>query len=242
MPKPIKKRSQKKTLSEQEVISVYEELKNYYAENKRVIHIAAAAVCIVLLLVAVLIFYGKQVRKSAYALEYEGYKLYHNIVPDQNAPASALLNEALAKFQKAYKKKSTPARLLYIANSQFRLGRNKEALDSLYEFIKKYPDNRELLPLAYYKVATIQISRGEKDAALTTLDTLYALADNPFLKDLALYESAKITGESGREEEAVKKYELLLKNYPDSPYVKAVLMKLAREDAEKGKESAAEKK
>jgi predicted negative regulator of RcsB-dependent stress response len=244
MPKPIKKRVQKKVIDEKEVITYYEKVKNYYDGNKRFVHIISIAVLLVLALITGLFYYNRQLTRQSIALEYEGYRLYHNLYQKGSKEETDSLRSALEKFQRAYRKKGSPQSLLYIANTQFRLGLNKEALETLRKFTEEFRENRDLLPVAYYKIATIQMITGRKEDALKTLDTLYNLKTSPFLKDLSLYESARILEELNRKEDAAKMYELLLKNYPESPYTRtlvAELKKAAKEKSSKEKEKKTSK-
>jgi len=234
MPKPIKKRVQKKGIAEREVISLYEKFVDYYLENKKTVYIGAALAVLFIAIVTGIVFYNRNLAEKAETLQYEGYKLYHNLYQEGAGKADeATLKRALEKFQEAYDKKSSPITLLYIANTQFALGRNQEALKTLKEFTKKYSGNEELLPLAYYKIAAIQIKEGRKEEALKTLDTLYNLKTTPFLKDAALNESARLLEKMGRKGEALGKYKKIIEDYPQSPYYQAALAKVKEEEKKK---------
>ncbi len=238
MPKPIKKRVQKRNIGEREVISLYEKFVDYYFENKKTVYLGAALAVLFIAIVTGLIFYNKKLTEQAATLQYEGYKLYHNLYQEDGKKADeAVLKKALEKFREAYDKKKSPITLLYIANTQFALGQDEEALKTLNKFIKKYSGNKDLLPLAYYKIAAIQMKEGRKEEALKTLDTLYNLKASPFLKDIALHDSASILEKMGRKEEALKKYELLAKEYPQSPYYQLAVSKVEKEAEKKMKDN-----
>ncbi|HEB75674.1 MAG TPA: tetratricopeptide repeat protein [Nitrospirae bacterium] len=234
MPKPIKKRVHKKGIDERDVMSLYERLIDYYLENKKAVYRWAAIAVLLIAAAAAVVFYNRSLSEQAESLQYEGYKLYHNLYQGEEKKADEeTLKEALARFEAAYQKKSSPITLLYIANTQFALGRNEEALKTLDEFTRKYPRNEELLPLAYYKIAAIQAKEGRREEALKTLDTLYGLKASPFLKDVALYESAALLEKMGRKEEALKRYEELVEKHPGSPYYQAALAKVKEEEKKK---------
>ncbi|NOY40098.1 MAG: tetratricopeptide repeat protein [Nitrospirae bacterium] len=240
MPKPIKKRVQKTNVAEREVISLYEKFADYYLENKKTVYLGAALAVLFIAIVTGLLIYNKKITEQAATLQYEGYKLYHNLYQeDDKKTDEVVLKKALEKFQEAYDKKKSPITLLYIANTQFALGlgENEEALKTLEKFTKKYSGNKELLPLAYYKIAAIQMKEGRKEEALKTLDTLYNLKTSPFLKDVALHDSASILEKMGRKEEALKKYEQLAKEYPQSPYYQLAITEVKKEAEEKMKDN-----
>ncbi len=238
MPKPIKKRVQKRNIGEREVISLYEKALDYYLENKKTVYLGAALTVLFITIVTGLLIYNKKITEQAATLQYEGYKLYHNLYQeDDKKTDEVVLKKALEKFQEAYDKKKSPITLLYIANTQFALGQNEEALKTLEQFTKKYSGNKDLLPLAYYKIAAIQMKEGKKEEALKTLDTLYNLKTSPFLKDVALHDSASILEKMGRKEEALKKYEQLAKEYPQSPYYQLAVSEVEKEAEKKMKDN-----
>ncbi|MEC4684884.1 MAG: tetratricopeptide repeat protein [Nitrospirota bacterium] len=238
MPKPIKKRVQKRSVGEREVISLYEKALDYYLENKKTVYLGAALTVLFITIVTGLLFYNKKLTEQAATLQYEGYKLYHNLYQEDGKKADeAVLKKALEKFQEAYDKKKSPITLLYIANTQFALAQNEDALKTLEQFTKKYSGNKDLLPLAYYKIAAIQMKEGRKEEALKTLDTLYNLKTSPFLKDVALHDSASILEKMGRKEEALKKYEQLAKDYPQSPYYHLAVSEVEKEAEKKMKDN-----
>ncbi len=238
MPKPIKKRVKKRNVAEREVISLYEKFVDYYLENKKTVYIGAALAVLFIAIVTGLFFYNKKLTKQASTLQYEGYKLYHNLYQEDGKKVNEdALKKALEKFQEAYDKKTSPISLLYIANTQFALGQDKAALKTLEQFTKKYSGNKDLLPLAYYKIAAIQMKEGRKEEALKTLDTLYNLKTSPFLKDVALHDSASILEGMGRKKEALKKYEQLAKDYPQSPYSQLAVTEVKKETEKKMKDN-----
>ncbi len=243
MPKPIKKRVRKKGVTEEEVLSLFEIFINYYNNNKRFVHLLLAGFISLIVIIALGIFYMKSRAKEAVALEYEGYKLYQKLYEAADRPEAEVLQEAIDKLQKAYKKKASPTSLFYIAQIQIKQGKKDEALKTLQKFTKKFSDNKDLLPLAYYRIAMLQLEEGKKDEALKTLDTMYNLA-SPYFKDLALYEAARILESMGKKEEAERKYGLIVQKFPTSPFAsvaKAKTKKEEKQDKQKESETKEEK-
>ncbi len=232
MPKPIKKKVRKKTLPEEEVLNLYEICMDYYERNRRFVHITAISILMVILLIIGGIFYYKNSRKQALLLEYEGYKLYHSLYQTESIPEEKRLKEALQKFEAAYKKSPSARLLLYIANTQYSLKQYDDTMRTLQKFIKKYSDNKELLPLAYYKMALVQMKNGKNSEAIETLKKIYQTRD-AYLKDLALYEIGRLLEVEGKTEEAKEYYTKLVKEFPESPYSKVAQAKVKLKD-EKG--------
>jgi len=95
----------------------------------------------------------------------------------------------------------------------------------LKDFTQKYSSDKRFIPLAYQKMASVYIKKGDMNEALKTLDTLYALPGDT-LKDLALLESGKLLEKQGKPDEAKKKYDELTKKFPSSPYKDEAAAKL----------------
>jgi predicted negative regulator of RcsB-dependent stress response len=157
-------------------------------------------------------------------MEYEGYKMYYGEYAKIPLSGQERYQKALDLFRQAYGVRKSARSLLYVANCYYELGRYDEALTTLSDFIKGYPEDKDLLPLAYEKLATIQLKKGNKQEALKALDTLYRLPGSVY-KDTALFESAGILESEGRKEEALLKYREIVEKYKDSPYYEAAKAK-----------------
>ncbi len=227
MPKPIKKRVSKKS-AEKEVFTVYEICKNYYLENKRFVHLAVFAFFAIILLGIITISYINKKSEEAHELLSEGYKLYSSSSSQQKESKQGL-KEALEKFKEAYEKDHSAELLYYIANTQYKLGNLEEALKSLNEIIEEFKDNKEILPLAYLKKATILLKQKKKEEALKALEALYN-SNTEYLKDVALYEQAQILESLGKKEDAKKKYEQIVQKFPSSPYKPTAEAKIKPEE------------
>ena len=137
-----------------------------------------------------------------------------------NGMADALkeqFQQALDLFQQAYSQKKSARVLLYIANSFYELEKYDDALKSLDEFTIKYSSKKDMLPLAYQKMAYIQIRKGNPDQALKDFSEIANLPGGFFL-DLALMESARILEIQGKNEEAAGKFKELAEKFPESPF------------------------
>ncbi len=213
MPKPIKKRIIKKTEPEKEIKSTFVRLQEGFKERgqdlKRILIISAVA----LVLISGFIIYSLYSKSRASRLFYEGYRAFY---VERVIPAGGYM-KALEALKKSYDSRPDPLTLLYIADGYQKMGSLDEALKILEEFKKKYNDNRYLMPLCYQRMAMIYKKKGLNEEALRVYEELYR--NGYTLKDLALYESARILSESKRTEEAKNKMEQLKKEFPQSPYL-----------------------
>ncbi len=235
MPRPIKKRKKKKEITEERVFSVFETLQNYYENNRRFVHLLAILAVGLILVISFSIYYLKNRTQKAYTLTYEGYKYYYRLYDASSLPDDEALKRALEKFQEAYKNRPQARSLYYIALIQMRKGRYDDALKNFKTLVKKFSREEEFLSLGLYNIAQIQLKQGNREAALKTLDELYSTAKGYF-KDLALFESARILEETGKKEEAQRKYSLIVEKYPSSPFYSIASSKIEKKkDKEKKK-------
>ncbi|MGE5301311.1 MAG: tetratricopeptide repeat protein [Acidobacteriota bacterium] len=231
MPRAIKKKSSKKNAgSETEVVDKLADIRDQLKAKQKTVLTYGIIAALVVVAVAGILFYRYNEGEKSQQLEYEAYKIYYNEYQKQPAAGQEHFRKALDLFQQAYRKRKSARVLFYIASSYSELGKYDEALKSLDELIKDYPSDKDILPLAYQKIADIQLRKGDKDAALKTLNTLYLSAGNIF-KDRALVESARILDSEGKKEEALAKYKELAEKFKDSPYLAEAEAKIGEKKA-----------
>lgn len=213
MPKPIKKRIIKKIEPEEELksdfVKIKERLKEKGQDIRKILIISAAAI----LLISGFIVYSLYSKSRASRLFYEGYRAFY---VERAIPVGGYM-KAIEALKESYDSRPEPLTLLYIADGYQKMGSLDEALKILEEFKKRYNDNRYLMPLCYQRMAMIYKKKGLNEEALKMYEELYR--NGYTLKDLALYESARILSDLKKTEEAKTKVELLKKEFPQSPYL-----------------------
>jgi predicted negative regulator of RcsB-dependent stress response len=231
MPKAIKKRIPKKTAdAETEVKERLSTLKDTLRERQQTAIKFGAGILIAIIAVASFFIYSNTTRKKAQEYEYQAYKVFYSATQLQPSEKNGQYSKALELFNKSYETRTSPAALFYIAACNYELARYDDALKALKEFTKKYSGEARFIPLAYQKMATVYIKKGDMNEALKTLDTLYALPGDTF-KDLALLEAGKLLEKQGKVEEAKKKFEELTRKFPNSPYKNEVELQLSGKKA-----------
>ena len=223
MPKPIKKKVEKKIHVSDEQESLYF-LRNFYEKNQKMFFNVLLAVLAVGILSGGYFFWKQNINKEASRLEEEGYNLYYNQYLRAPMPDNARYEKALESFKKAYSKRPSPYSLFYEANCLENLKRYDEAAAALKELNQKFPDDERYVPLAYYKTAMMFLKTGKAEDALKQLEILQNYKSASF-KDRALVEAAHILENMGKNDEAKKKYETLKKNFPNSTFTKDVEQK-----------------
>jgi len=225
MPKAIKKKVRKKTAgTEHEVQDRLSDIKDLLRKKQRTVLTYSIAVVVIILAAAGAMFYKSTEDEKGRQLEYEAYKIYYNEYQKRPLSSQEQFQKALDLFKEAYNRKKAPRLLLYTANAFYELGRFDEALNSLNDLIKKHPE-KDLVPLAYQKIASIHLKKGNRDEALKALDILYK-SPGTIYKDFALIESGRILEAAGKKEEAAAKYKELTDKFKDSPFNEEARTKL----------------
>lgn len=235
MPKPIKKKAARRPhKEEQDVKTLLARMNETAQRGGRPLAVGAIALAVLIIAVLGFRFYGSAMEEKAARLQHEGYRLYYGLEESQPAEA-ARLETALEKFRKAYAARKSPLSLMYVADCQYALGRYGDAVATLKELSRTFPDDPTFTPLSYYKMALASIKAGENEDALRALEVLINY-ENSALKDLALMEAGRLLEQMGRTDEAMQKYRALVEAFPRSPYFEEASRKAGKEKGGKAKD------
>jgi len=224
MPRAIKRKAKKDAGSEVEIQDVLEDIKGKLQKKQKTLLIYGLIGLSAVLVLAVILFSQYSADKKSRQLENSAYNTYYNLSPTKSMSKQEQYQQALDLFQQAYSKQKSPRVLLYIASSYFELEKYDDALKTLDTFTKKHANAKDLLPVAYQKMAAIQLIKGDREAALKTLDTLYK--SGAIFQDYALIEAGRILEREGKTAEATAKYRELTEKFPGSPFIEEAKTKL----------------
>jgi len=225
MPRAIKKKASKKDIgAEVEITSVLENMKDTLKKKQKMVLTYSLIAISAALVLAVIIFYQHTADQKSRELENKAYNVYYNLYQKQGMAKQEQYQQALDLFQQAYSRQKSPRVLLYIASCYFELEKYDDALKTLNTFTKKHANAKDLLPIAYQKTAAIQLIKGDKEAALKTLDIIYK--SGGIYQDYALVEAGRILEKDGEKEEAAAKYKELSEKFPGSPFMEEAKTKL----------------
>lgn len=214
MPKAIKKRVAKKIpLKEEEAKGIYAYTIAFIRERKKIFILLSSVLATAMVLFIAFKLHTTALTRKAYSIEREAYNYYYDI----NLIAPERWKKALELYEQSLKIKPTPVVQFYIGNSHYKLGDYSNAINTYKVFVEKYPDEEGLLPLVYQRLASSYIKSGRNDDALKTLQILKSFKNGAF-KDSALIEEARLYEATGRPQDAQKKYEELIKEFPASPW------------------------
>jgi tetratricopeptide (TPR) repeat protein len=233
MPKIIKKRIAKKTgLKEEQVKSAVDHFKDAMKKRKRISGSILAALGVAVISAVLFFGYSFSVNKKAYSVEKEAFDYYYNIGLKPPVADEERYKKSLELFKKRIEIKPAPVAQFYVGNCYFNLGDYDSAIKSFKEFIDTHRDNEEVLPLVYQKLVSAYFKKGKNDEAIKTLETL-AQFKNGFFKDNVLILTARYYESAGNTDEAMKKYKELIKDFPDSIWVREAQGKIGPEEPSK---------
>lgn len=219
MPKAIKKKITRKTAStETEVQEKLSSIKDTLRERQSTAMKIFVGILIIMIALVSVLVYSYTSAKKAKLLEYEAYRIYYSSPQIQSADKTDQYKKALDAFKKAYDTKKSPRSLFYIAACYYELGQYDDALRTLKDFVQRYSGDEQFIPLAYQKMAMTYVRKGDTNEAKKILETLYNLKGDIY-KDFALMEHARLLEKEGKTDEARKKYEELIRKFPNSPFM-----------------------
>ncbi|MBI4686633.1 MAG: tetratricopeptide repeat protein [Nitrospirae bacterium] len=216
MPKVIKKRTVKKAESgSEDVSSIASETLQYVKEKKNVLISVIAVLCIAVAAVAGFRLYASSLTAKSHALEREASDYYYGRNLKNPLSEEERFKKALELYQQASKVKSSALIQFYIGNSYHKLNDYANAIKAYTEFIDKYSKEEKIMPIVYQKLISSYMKAGKTEDALRTIEA-FKKFNNSIFKDFALIEEARIYESLGKTDDARKKYEEILKEFPNS--------------------------
>ena len=229
MPRPIKKRAQKKESRQESIQHTLDQMREMAAERQKQIFIGVAAIALVALAVLGSMYYRASVERQVADLEYQGYKEFNALHVEAPEPPAVRAESAITFFRQARELRPSPFSQYYIGLSLYEMGKYAEAAGAFQSLVDTYPNEGSFIPPGLYKLGLSQLKAGQKEQALETFGRFRKVGIKAF-GDLALLESARILESMGLNEEAVTMYETLLFEYPSSVFSSEARRKTARED------------
>lgn len=237
MPRSIKKVTKKSAFKEEEVRDFYTHALDYAKKRQKQGIYLITAILIAAFFILSIYFYNQSQSKKALDIEAEAYQYFYGNDLPSDMKEEEKYKKALELFQDAYKIDSTGSIQLIIGHCYLKLGDIDNAIRAYNQFISKYPDSY-LIPAAYQAISSAYVKRGSPDKALNALQDLSKFKGGIF-KDTVLIKEAEIYENKGEKEEAQKKYEQIISEYPDSQWIALAKAKVKTDDK---KEEASDKK
>jgi len=205
-------------------------------ENLTGVIVGIAVAVVVAAAVGGFLWLRQQEDRAAEDLFHDGMRIFSQASPVAALPRQEQLQKSVETFRKVraeYPRSSAAPHAAYmLGNTLSDLKDWKGAVKAYEDFLTRYGDRKALVPLVYQRLAYAQLSQGQVDDAVKTLEILTKMPGAPN-KDHALYELAKIDEILNRPEGALAHYQELIKDHPHSPYAEEASVRVKTMDARK---------
>ena len=115
---------------------------------------------------------------------------------------------------------------LYLARIALGRGQTDEARPVLVDLSRRNPDN-VIGRLASYDLIKLRIASGEGEEVAAELETTVSDQSAGLPRDAALYQLGELLADEGRPDSARPYFELLVEEFPESPYLANARQRLA---------------
>lgn len=131
---------------------------------------------------------------------------------------------------------SAPIALFSLGNALMESNQVDAAIAAYTRFLSAYGSNAPLASLVQQKLAYAYLSKGDRDQAAKSYT---AILDNPASanRDQAMFELARLEESRSQLDEALKRYQDLIKTYPNSPFASEAAIREKIFDARKAHET-----
>ena len=172
-------------------------------------------------IVGAVLWYDKDTAGKAQDLEREA--TLHYLTRPANDPRKVEINlkEAITLYQQVVdqypRTPSAPLALFGLGNALIENNQVDAAIEAYQRLLSNYGENTSLTSLAHQKIGYAYLLKGDQEQAGKSYA---AILNNPsFLnRDQALFELARLDESQLRQDEALKRYQELIKTYPKSPF------------------------
>ena len=197
-----------------EFISTMERITLFVENNIRVVIAGTAGVIAIGLAILVFNYYSGYVNKKAAALEYQAMRHYYENSADGYKKSIELLEEVVKLYPNS---KTAKVAQYNIGNAYFKIKDLDRAEGAYKKFIDKYSSDKMLLSLVMQKLSYVYIAKKDHNKAIENLNKIISDSSSGG-KDQAYFELGKLYETLNKKDDAVKKYELLIKEYISSPW------------------------
>lgn len=197
-----------------EFISTMERITLFVENNIKIILASTGGVIAVALAIFAFNYYTGYVNKKAAALEYQGMKHYYKNSADGYKKAVELLEEVIKLYPNS---KAAKVAQYNIGNAYFKMNDIDKAEGAYKKFIDGYSSDKMLLSLVMQKLSYVYIAKKDYNMAIENLNKI--ISNTSFDgKDQAYFELGRLHETLNKKDDAVIKYEALVRDYSFSPW------------------------
>ena len=227
-----KKITRKELLNTQdEFLTISQKTLSYVVAHSNQFYIGLImVVALAVVIMGVKYYYDRQAREAlvAYDQALAQVARIQNLSGEENKQEIEVAIQALEYVRNAFSR-SRPGRFVYLdlGALYFHLERYDQAKDSYQTFLKTLkPEENYLKPLILDSLAYINEAEKDLENAAARWEEVTKLADE-FLKEEAFFNLGRIYEAQNDKKKAIKTYEKLMADYPDSSNIAWIKAKLA---------------
>jgi predicted negative regulator of RcsB-dependent stress response len=221
--------TRKQLKKDDEFVSAAEMIFRWIAHNAKPLAIGIAAVCVITLLWwAVTGWLGGRTDDASLLLHHATTTYEGDAAPGSFAPAGDI-EAAEAEFQQVIDKygRSEQADMarLYLARIALSRGQSDEARTILVGLAERHGDD-VIGRLANLDLINLRIASGQSSEVVAELEAMVAGQSVGLPRDAALYRLGELLTDDGEFEKARTYLEMLVEEFPESPYVTGARQRL----------------
>jgi outer membrane protein assembly factor BamD (BamD/ComL family) len=200
--------------------------------------------CALLILVGggvwAVLWYDAQAASKAHDMEREATLHYLTRAANDPKKTETNLKEAITLYGRIVdeypRTQSAPLALFGLGNALLETNQLDGAIDAYKRFLSTYSSNAPLAGLVQQKLAYAYLLKGDHEQARKSYSTIL---DNPgsINRDQAMFELARLEESQFQLDGALKRYQDLIKTYPNSPFASEAAIREKILDARKAHET-----
>jgi predicted negative regulator of RcsB-dependent stress response len=222
--------TRKQLKKDDEFVSAAEVIFRWIAENARPLAAAIAGVCVIALLWWGISAWGGARTNDASLLLHHATKTFEgDAAPGSLVPAGDI-DAAEVEFQQVIdsygRTDQADMARLYLARIALNRGETDAARAGLVELAQKHGDD-VIGRLASLDLINLRIASGQGTEVAAELEAMVAGRSTELPRDAALYRLGELYFEEGQPERAKPHFEMLVEEFPESPYLTGAQQRLA---------------
>ena len=178
-------------------------------------------------------FYQQQQETRALSLEFQGSQYFRQQPPSDEKTTATSKEEnykrAIEQYQKTIQDyPGTPSAAiaqLYLGNAYMELKDFNSAVSAYRSFLDIKPQNDIMAGLAYQRLGYAYLAKNDFEEAQKAFESVEHLP-GAMNKDQVDYELGRVSETLGKKEEAIKQYQEIGKQYPDSLFLAEAQLRL----------------
>lgn len=223
----IRTQTRKQDLKQPDVfIGTMDRLQDWAEDNVRGIIIIGIILVLGGILAGAVVFFNKKQEEKAAVLEFEARQFFHQEGPasgeDEELTAEENYNKAIEYYREVIadypRSNSAVMARYYLGNSFMGLEEFGSAITAYEDFLSSERDSAVLRGFVFQRLGYAYLGSGKTGKAMDAFK-LGLDAEGLLNKDQIYYELGRLYHDEGKNEEAIRNYQSVVNEFPDSPFL-----------------------